>query len=41
MAADPDRVAQILANLIENAFTFARTSVRVALGRRTRRVRLS
>jgi len=31
VAADPDRVAQLLANLIENALTFARTSVRVAL----------
>jgi signal transduction histidine kinase len=28
---DPDRLAQILANLIENALTFARTSVIVAL----------
>ena len=32
VAADPDRVAQLLANLIENALTFARTSVRVTLG---------
>jgi two-component system sensor histidine kinase BaeS len=31
VAADPDRVAQLLANLIENAFTFARTSVLVTL----------
>jgi two-component system sensor histidine kinase BaeS len=31
VAADPDRVAQLLANLIENAFTFARTAVRVTL----------
>jgi signal transduction histidine kinase len=30
-ATDPDRVAQLLANLIENAFTFARTSVQVTL----------
>jgi signal transduction histidine kinase len=28
---DPDRMAQILANLVENALTFARTSVVVAL----------
>jgi two-component system sensor histidine kinase BaeS len=28
---DPDRMAQILANLVENALTFARTSVTVAL----------
>ncbi|MGP0031680.1 MAG: sensor histidine kinase [Acidimicrobiales bacterium] len=31
VAADPDRVAQLLANLIENALTFARTAVRVTL----------
>jgi signal transduction histidine kinase len=30
-AVDPDRLAQLLANLIENAFTFARTSVAVSL----------
>jgi signal transduction histidine kinase len=30
-AVDPDRLAQLLANLIENAFTFARTSVTVSL----------
>ena len=29
--ADPDRLAQILANLMENALTFARSSVSVAL----------
>ena len=28
---DPDRLAQLLANLIENALTFARTTVRVTL----------
>jgi signal transduction histidine kinase len=31
VAADPDRLAQMLANLIENAMTFARTSVDVIL----------
>ncbi len=31
---DPDRVAQLLANLIENAMTFARTTVRVTLVQR-------
>jgi signal transduction histidine kinase len=31
VAADPDRLAQLLANLIENAITFARTTVTVAL----------
>jgi len=31
MLVDPDRLAQILANLIENALTFARSHVRVAL----------
>jgi len=31
VAADPDRVAQLLANLIENALTFARSSVTVTL----------
>ncbi len=31
VAADPDRLAQLLANLIENAFTFAATSVVVTL----------
>jgi signal transduction histidine kinase len=30
-AVDPDRLAQLLANLIENAFTFASTSVAVSL----------
>jgi two-component system sensor histidine kinase BaeS len=30
-AADPDRLAQLLANLIENAVTFARTTVVVSL----------
>jgi two-component system sensor histidine kinase BaeS len=29
--ADPDRLAQIVANLVENAFTFARSSVTVRL----------
>jgi two-component system sensor histidine kinase BaeS len=32
MTADPDRLAQLLANLIENAITFARTTVTVTLG---------
>jgi two-component system sensor histidine kinase BaeS len=32
VSADPDRVAQLLANLIENAFTYARTAVLVSLG---------
>ncbi len=32
---DPDRLAQILANLIENALTFARSTVHVALRVRT------
>ena len=31
VVADPDRLAQLLANLIENAISFARTAVRVAL----------
>ena len=31
MAADPDRLAQLLANLIENAIMFARTTVRVTV----------
>jgi signal transduction histidine kinase len=31
-AADPDRLAQLLANLMENALEFARTAVTVALG---------
>ncbi len=31
VAADPDRLAQLLANLLENAFTFARSSVRVSV----------
>ena len=31
VVADPDRLAQLLANLLENALTFARTSVTVAL----------
>ena len=31
VAADPDRLAQLLANLIENALTFARTTVTVAV----------
>ena len=36
-SADPDRLAQLLANLLENAITFARTTVTVALARRTTR----
>jgi signal transduction histidine kinase len=32
VAADPDRLAQVLANLIENAFTFARGEVTVTHG---------
>lgn len=31
VAADPDRLAQLLANLLENALTFARTTVRVTM----------
>ena len=31
VAADPDRLAQLLANLIENALTFARSTVTVSL----------
>ncbi len=31
VAADPDRLAQLLANLIENAITFARTTVTVSV----------
>jgi len=31
VAADPDRLAQLLANLIENAIMFARTTVRVTV----------
>ncbi len=31
VAADPDRLAQLLANLLENAITFARTTVTVAV----------
>jgi signal transduction histidine kinase len=31
VAADPDRLAQLLANLIENALTYARTTVTVSL----------
>lgn len=31
VAADPDRLAQLLANLLENALTFARTTVTVRL----------
>jgi signal transduction histidine kinase len=31
VAADPDRLAQALANLLENAMTFARTTVSVAM----------
>ena len=31
MVADPDRLAQLLANLLENAMTFARTRVTVGL----------
>ncbi len=31
VAADPDRLAQLLANLVENALNFARTTVRVTL----------
>ena len=33
VAADPDRLAQLLANLLENAMTFARTTVSVAMTR--------
>ena len=33
VAADPDRLAQLLANLLENALTFARTTVRCHHGR--------
>jgi signal transduction histidine kinase len=35
VAADPDRLAQLLANLIENALTFARSTVTVSLLDRT------
>ena len=31
VAADPDRLAQLLANLVENAITFARTTVTVTM----------
>ncbi|HEV3265262.1 MAG TPA: ATP-binding protein [Acidimicrobiales bacterium] len=31
LAADPDRLAQLMANLIENALTYARTAVTVSL----------
>ena len=31
VVADPDRLAQLLANLLENAMTFARTAVTVSL----------
>jgi two-component system sensor histidine kinase BaeS len=31
VAADPDRLAQLLANLLENAITFARSTVRVTV----------
>ena len=31
MAADPDRLAQLLANLLENAMTFARATVTVTV----------
>jgi len=31
LAADPDRLAQLMANLIENALTYARTTVTVSL----------
>lgn len=31
MAADPDRLAQLMANLIENAFTYARSTITVSL----------
>ena len=31
MAADPDRLAQLLANLLENAMTFARAAVTVTV----------
>jgi two-component system sensor histidine kinase BaeS len=30
--ADPDRLAQVVANLVENALKYARTTVRVAVG---------
>ena len=33
VAADPDRLAQLLANLLENVITFARTTVSVSLAR--------
>ena len=33
VAADPDRLAQLLANLLENAMTFARATVTVTRGR--------
>ncbi len=32
VVADPDRLAQLLANLLENAITYARSTVTVALG---------
>jgi signal transduction histidine kinase len=32
VAADPDRLAQVIANLVENASKFARTRVRLAVG---------
>ena len=35
VAADPDRLAQLLANLLENAITFARTTVSVTMRRDT------
>ena len=35
VAADPDRLAQLLANLLENALTFARSTVTVSLIDRT------
>ena len=42
VVADPDRLAQLLANLLENAMTFARTTVTVALAEdRCRRVAAS
>jgi two-component system sensor histidine kinase BaeS len=31
MSADPDRLAQLMANLIENAFTYARSTITVSL----------